>query len=176
MAYIFLDFDGVLNSDAFYTRNSRAAKVGDVDPRAVRCLNELCRRSGAYVVISSSWRHDTSITELRDILSKRGFMYPKKVIGKTPDFGENAIRGYEILGFLKGKRALKKPFVVLDDTEDMDGVHEYFVKTHPKIGLRMSDVEKALAVLAKGGVKVGKKTVAKKSRRRKRKAPVWIWL
>lgn len=153
MPYIFLDFDGVLNSDAFYTRNEGASKRGDVDPRAIRCLNELVRRSGGgcKIIISSNWRHETPLAELRSILTKRGFKYPKKVVGKTPDLGDSAVRGYEILEFLRKRKALKSPFVALDDNGDMDGVEDSFVRTKATVGLQKADVERALAILKRGG-------------------------
>jgi hypothetical protein len=168
--WIFLDFDGVLNSDAFYTRNEKASKIGDVDPRAVRCLNDLVKRSGARVVISSNWRHNMSLKELKEVLVERGFKYPKKVVAKTPDLGHQAIRGYEILAFLKKRRALKAPFVVLDDTMDMDGVEDCFVRTRPKEGLLPSHVEKALLILSRtkdGEVVKPKKSADQKKRTKK---------
>jgi hypothetical protein len=147
---VFVDFDGVLNSDAFYTRNARAAKEGDLDPKCVRLLNDLVVRSGAKVVIASSWRHDHSVSELRAIMVKRGFEHAGRVIGKTPDLGEDGVRGYEILAFLKNLKMEKRPFVVLDDTDDMDGVEDCFVRTNPKVGLQRKDVEVALRILRRG--------------------------
>jgi hypothetical protein len=121
--------------------------VGDLDPKCVRLLNDLVARSGAKVVIASSWRHDHSVAELREIMAKRGFEHAGRVIGKTPDLGDNGIRGYEVLAFLKGLKMEKEPFVVLDDTADMDGVEDRFVQTDPKVGLQRKDVVAALRIL-----------------------------
>jgi hypothetical protein len=144
--WIFLDFDGVLNSDRFYTRAPKLAEKGDLDRKCVALLNELVDKTGAKVVIVSNWRHGHSVSELRDILVDRGFEYPKRVVGKSPDLGEDAVRGYEILAFMKGLR-IRDPFVVLDDTDDMDGVEDRFVKTDPKVGLQRADVELAEQIL-----------------------------
>ena len=144
--WIFLDFDGVLNSDAYYTKSKRAAKYGDIDPTLVARLNKLCEKTGAKVIISSSWRHDTSIQELRDILSNKGFAYPKRVIARTPDLGKEAVRGYEILAHIE-KTKMQGSFVILDDTPDMDGVEDCYVRTNPKTGMTMADVKKAITML-----------------------------
>lgn len=146
--WVFLDFDGVLNSDRFYTRSKRASEKGELDRECVRLLNEICKRTGAKVVVISSWRHDTSIPELREILETRGFEYAERVVGKTPDLGDDSVRGYEILAYLK-KTKSKGPFVVLDDTDDMDGVEDRHVKTNPKTGLVRKDVEQAVAILGR---------------------------
>jgi hypothetical protein len=166
-AWIFLDFDGVLNSDAYYTKSEKARTIGDVDPRAISCLNDLVSRSGAKVVISSNWRRNMSLGELREVLVKKGFKHPNKVVAKTPDLGDDAVRGYEILAFLKRKGALKSPFVVLDDTDDMDGVEDAFVRTAPREGLQASHVEKALLILSRrdGGAKAKEKAKRPKKRR-----------
>ena len=167
--WIFLDFDGVLNSDVFYTRNKKASEIGDVDPRAVKCLNALIEKTGAKVIISSNWRHDMSLDELREVLTKRGFKHPKKVVGKTPDLGEKAVRGYEILAFLRKRNALKAPFVVLDDNDDMDGVEDAFIRTSPKAGLSMAHVEKAVALLQRRGSKPVTAAPTKKAAKKRRK-------
>lgn len=146
MAHVFLDFDGVLNSDRFYTRSKSAFKRGDLDIRCVKLLNELCARTKAKLVIISSWRHDTSIPELRQIMVERGFKYPRRVVGKTPDLGEKGVRGYEILEYIR-RTKMRGPFVVLDDTGDMDGVEEVHIKTDPKTGLSISDVVRACRIL-----------------------------
>src|SRR3954447_6870901 len=55
MNVIFLDIDGVLNSDA--TPNPRKFPyIVDVDPLAI--FKDLVSRTGATVVLSSSWRTD----------------------------------------------------------------------------------------------------------------------
>lgn len=143
---IFLDFDGVLNSDHFYTRSRRAAEKGELDRGCVRLLNDLVARTGCKIVIISNWRHGESVPELRKIMVERGFEYPELVVGKTPDLGEDAIRGYEILAYIKSRK-VRGPFVVLDDTDDMDGVEDCFVRTDPRKGLQKADVEQAIQIL-----------------------------
>jgi len=143
---IFVDFDGVLNSDHFYTRSRRAAEKGELDRGCVKLLNELVARTGCKIVIISNWRHGESVPELRKIMVDRGFEHPASVVGKTPDLGEDAVRGYEILAYIKARK-MKEPFVVLDDTDDMDGVEDCFVRTDPRKGLQKADVERAIQIL-----------------------------
>ena len=72
--YIFLDIDGVLNSNQWYKhlddtyttgqRNKMTFNQYNIDPRAVGLLNQL---TGCEIVISSSWRYCKSTIEgLRD--------------------------------------------------------------------------------------------------------------
>ena len=69
MNAIFLDIDGVLNSESWYERSSRGdlhaelseeerrSHAADLDPNAVSLLNTLSD-CGCSVVLSSSWRLD----------------------------------------------------------------------------------------------------------------------
>ena len=52
---LFLDIDGVVNSDNWY--NKTRGRSGDFDPEAIALLNQL-KDIGAEVVISSSWGED----------------------------------------------------------------------------------------------------------------------
>lgn len=82
---LFLDFDGVINSTAFHeTRekqkpNFEPAKLSmewwaeGIDPDAVGRLNGLLKRTGAKVVVSSSWRLGTDRAWLQRVLEMRGF-------------------------------------------------------------------------------------------------------
>ena len=80
MKIAFLDFDGVLNSLAFLRRDP--GPLDRLDPTALVLLNVLVQRSGADVVISSSWRLQRSLDELRRLLKQLGFI--GNVGGCTP--------------------------------------------------------------------------------------------
>jgi len=74
MKVIFLDIDGVLNSDKFYEeifRNKREKQLvttngvlrysydaGGIDSRCVEWLNKVTDDTGAVIVVTSSWRKD----------------------------------------------------------------------------------------------------------------------
>ena len=59
---VFLDVDGVLNSEVFFTSAPKEERETMMDSKAVKLLNQL---EGAMVVISSSWGED-AINVLRD--------------------------------------------------------------------------------------------------------------
>ena len=89
MRVVFLDFDGVLNSQPFLVTESvngyeTIGEASALDPANVEHLNAIVRETGAVVVISSSWRHGRKLSDLRTMLESRGFV--GQVLGRTPDF------------------------------------------------------------------------------------------
>lgn len=183
MKIIFLDFDGVINNSRCWAadfQGIRAAEPGCVPipiaPECMERLNRLIAETGAYVVISSSWRKFAHWTSLAPSLAHYGFK--GTVIGETPDLindqdwltqraeregqtfqYERLERGMEICEWLRRNPTPEIPgmmningesveaFVVLDDCNDMAGVHEQFVWTDPSIGLDDPDVERAKYLL-----------------------------
>lgn len=146
---IFLDFDGVLNNFAFLSTGK--AGMHDLDPAAIERLNTLVLRSGAKVVVSSTWRLKFSLGELRMILSKYGFQ--GEIIDKTPyipfsvlagDFTET--RSTEIHTWLKNAREHVESFVVLDDLY-LEGCAHCLVQTDFNSGFLDQHVEDALSIL-----------------------------
>ncbi len=145
MKIIFLDIDGVLNSNAFF----KAHKLPDnfdsrndthqalmIDPCAVAKLNGIIAATCALVIISSSWRFYWSRVRIKAMMALRGFS--GDIIGATPcldtlptitksgEIGERegtlrivrpcpVTRGDEIVAFLAEHRKKKMRFVVLDD-------------------------------------------------------------
>jgi hypothetical protein len=124
---IFLDFDGVLNSELFYT--SGRADLGkvrsNIDPKSVSFLNNLIKATDAKVVVSSTWRLGRTVEELQKILDAAGFK--GEVIGTTPDMRKNSVfRGNEI-NFWMNENYKKfnfdknnfRHYVIFDDDSDM---------------------------------------------------------
>lgn len=154
---IFLDVDGVLNSQSYHLR----CKLNDnseweIDEECVKNLKTIVDKTGADIVLSSTWRrmkdsHRLSI-RLNMILDKYGL----HISGKTPWLhGE---RPKEIKTWLdnyisKGNGI--KSFVILDDDFSVDeykkyGLENNVVKTsfyEENGGLRMEHVEKAIYIL-----------------------------
>lgn len=145
-ALLFLDFDGVLNSDAYFAKNPDARGNGNLDPKAVARLCKFVTEADCHVVVSSSWREGRSLRELQEILVERGFIYPTRIIGKTAKI-RGAPRGQEIRRFMKNFPAC--PFVVFDDDDDMDPVTHYLIQTDPRVGLSVKDVRRAHLLLEK---------------------------
>src|SRR5262245_35756385 len=92
---LFLDFDGVLNSE------HSAAELGTRHRFAksnVAALNTVLQQSGALVVITSTWREHWTLRENAEWLERDGVL-PGRVVGKTPVL-ERA-RGLEIDSWLQ---------------------------------------------------------------------------
>lgn len=80
MKIIFLDVDGELTYSNYQNRETE-----NIDIEKVKLVKEICDKTGAKVVISSSWRGSEDYTPkiyyvLIEILSKNGI----KVLGDTP--------------------------------------------------------------------------------------------
>lgn len=151
---IFLDFDGVLNHDEFFSQQTAQRwEAGEsFDKACVSRLNKLITVMGAVVVISSSWRHGRSLKDLQEILEAHGFV--GTLIGKTPEYVLNedklskrhyGQRGDEIRSWLDALPEKTDRFIVLDDCGGMDAVLGHFVQTNfHQGGLTDAKVEEAL--------------------------------
>ena len=53
-----------------------------IDPACIQRLNRLLQRTGAVVIVSSSWRKKHQLSEIVSIIEARGFC--GEVIGVTP--------------------------------------------------------------------------------------------
>lgn len=163
MKIIFLDIDGVLNSQLYHERTydpnlekdiSRFDyKCRDIDDKAVSFLNDLIKDTGAKVVVSSSWRRSETIESLTKILQARGFT--GEIVGFTPRLGKNTVRGNEIHKWIEDNDKLLgvyyyqfKEYVILDDDSDMLlWQKDNFIKTDGYVGLTPTNVHKATYIL-----------------------------
>lgn len=60
MKIIFLDIDGVLNSDEYFDKIKYLKIEGiesEIDRKKVKLLQEAVKQTGAKVVLTSSWRY-----------------------------------------------------------------------------------------------------------------------
>jgi hypothetical protein len=98
MKIIFLDFDGVLNSENWYRRRFNEIGTTDIsgkyplyefDPLSIKELNRIVEQTGASVVVSSSWRVGNRIEDLQQMLDAVGFV--GNVIDTTPRFSTKGI-------------------------------------------------------------------------------------
>lgn len=149
MKVIFLDFDGVLNSQSFLA--ATPGGLDRLDPQAIARLERIVARSGAKVVISSTWRVKRSLDELRALLAGLGFS--GEVIDRTPELKNGPgyshpfiARGAEIQAWIDAQRAPLESFVVLDDAI-LDGMEQNHIQTDFFEGLSDEHVEEAVAIL-----------------------------
>ncbi len=106
MKVIFLDIDGVLNST--HTRNPRGFPYV-TDPDLVDRLRDVVAKTGAEVILSSTWRYDPV-----GILAAKYYEIP--FVDMTPDLPKQS-RSREILQWL-GEHPLVERFAVVDDEDD----------------------------------------------------------
>ncbi len=154
MKVIFLDFDGVLN----YERYVRAYKgVGlIIDPERMKLLKQITDKTGAVVVLSTSWREHWSNeeNECDDIgreINQLFSEYNIRIADKTTD--ERLPREQQIKLWLQLNKNVEN-FVVLDDLilED-EALNGHFVKTHNgRKGLDEENVKQVIEILL-GGAK-----------------------
>lgn len=146
MKVLFLDIDGVLNSDTFYLNRPKEIKhlpypLSEFDPACVARLNRILAETKARLVVSSSWRHDAFIDRVLD----RAGIKPK-MWDITP-YGMGRPRGYEIKKFLHEHPDIEN-YVILDDVANMlPEQQSHFVQTKYYYGLTDEDMEKAINIL-----------------------------
>ena len=155
---IFADFDGVLNSHEYMRNRAPESERGSVmglDRLAVARLNRLVTEAKAEVVVSSTWRHNRSTSQLCDALVERGF--EGTVRGRTPRWihGRGGLeaakcRGEEypdVAGLAPDYGLVVESFVILDDDSDMGHLADRLVKTSFEGGLLDEHVDRAIAML-----------------------------
>ena len=126
MKVIFLDIDGVLN---LYCE-SRDEYGCCFHSHLVDNLRRLIDKTGAKIVISSTWRF-SGLVIMKEMWEKRNL--PGEVVGITPNFmihyGTTLCRGKEISAYLEENPEIES-YVILDDDTDMEE-HQMsrFVKT-----------------------------------------------
>lgn len=171
--YLFLDFDGVLNTMEYQTAlqwkgEPRKDEYGSLfDPEAVENLNLIIQNTNAKIVISSSWRLD-GIRRMREMWAARGL--PGKVYGITPELSEvhfnsfqddrisisvipYGTRGLEINEWLHINQNLYQQYMgysyaIIDDFDDfISSQMSHVVLTEPETGLTKELATKAIALL-----------------------------
>jgi hypothetical protein len=159
MRVVFLDLDGVLNSDRYFAdtpwpEGASWWSVAAIDPAAVQRLNALVSQTDAAVVLSSSWRRRSSLEELNDLLASRGLARP--IIDVTPSLhrtadGVRLTRGDEILAWLAQRAEeageVVEAYVALEDEEALGDVETWCVRVDSRVGLTAGDVERAARML-----------------------------
>lgn len=162
---IFLDVDGVLNSRDWYrSQRDYSDDRRHFDPAAVSRLNSLVDRTGAQIVVSSTWRkHFKRLVEMREFFASVGVR--GSIVDRTPNSTEEGLadliesktpyarperifRGHEIHAWLlKNERRHTGRFVILDDDSDMEWLTPQLVNTDHDLGLTDADVELAVQFL-----------------------------
>ena len=144
---IFLDFDGVLNSDIYWAENSGVVMLDKpFDIANIKVLNTLIEHTKADIVISSLWRQMMNIQKIRAILWDNGFKYVENIYDMTPFIPELPIRGMEIHAWLLDNPKHRN-FVIVDDRDDMGWLNDRLVQINSAEGLTLADANKIIRML-----------------------------
>lgn len=149
--YIFLDFDGVLNTEQFQAELAIEGKpCKDIygplfDPRAIKQLSYIIKMTGAKIVITSSWRFIHSLNVLQQMWIERGL--PGDVYSILTTESSSKSRGEEIIDWLQKN---DNRFVIIDDENDFNpSQQESVIITNNVRGLTRKDAQKAIEILNK---------------------------
>jgi hypothetical protein len=148
MNIIFLDVDGVLNSEEFEVYHPEFCFGLDIyqrelDTLALIRLQKLVQSTNSVVVISSSWKHSKGLPVLIAALNS----YNIGVVGITGHV-DSRIRGIEIKNWIDDNINLVDSYLILDDDEDMLYMQkDNFIHIDNKYGLTDKDVAKGISIL-----------------------------
>ena len=165
MKIIFLDIDGVLNSQELAEQlcNKGIKCHGDdgvynfLDENIIDDLSKFCEKKEINIVITSSWRHfyfDDTIKDFTKYKYKKLHPLIPYIIGQTPRLykekenggSEQLCRGDEIQYYIDTFNI--KNYVILDDDSDMlDKQKSHFIQIDTKKGLKKEDFEKINDIL-----------------------------
>ena len=159
---VFLDIDGVLNSNFWNEKHQREISDGTlIDESKVKLLCKLIRDTDAQIILHSGWKYwfDSDLKplcreaeNLRNLLEKEGLT----IAGVTPDHATaeikkskkfSLVKAGEILAWLSMHNDVGS-WVVLDDLDLHSAeIEMHQVKTDQRVGLTIEDVEKAKRIL-----------------------------
>lgn len=145
MKILFLDVDGVLNRQSLLTAD---AATFVLCPKACARLKVLIKKTGAKVVLSSSWRlSEPHVAFLRE----HGVMDEVHEDWCTKEFSGKCMRGFEIDEWLSRHPEVKRYAIV----DDYDGIlpkqRRYFIRTSFVLGLQDRHVTRLVAILGENG-------------------------
>lgn len=176
--FLFLDVDGVLNSDEMAKRKDcpRCHQLLGIDKKAVKLLKQIVDATEAKIVLVSSWkksfdnfkRQGYKVIALEEYyyvdeiercgvlgkyLSNKLYEQKLKVFDTTSKYeGNPNRRGTGILKYLEANPA--DGYVILDDENFQDyqgrpAILDHLVMTNYVTGLTEDDVKKAIDILNK---------------------------
>lgn len=147
---IFLDFDGVLNTEQYQALLSVDGKPNNdawgplFDPRAVGNLRKIIESTGAVIVISSSWRYIHRLGSLRMMWEIREL--PGEILDALPCGATYISRGEDIECWLN--RHDQPNYVIIDDLEDFYPTqHDHYIEVNPIVGITEADAIRAIEIL-----------------------------
>ena len=155
MKIIFLDIDGVLNSETYEASRNEDCGDGYIDLSRVKLLADIVNATVAKIVLISSLRLDWDKNP--ELCGKDGkyinqclAKYGLSITDKTPFFSIFTERRKEILNWLLNHHSEVEGFVIIDDMKGGWGeLRDRVINTNPQgYGLEEEHVQKALELLS----------------------------
>lgn len=159
---IFLDIDGVLNSNFWNEHHQKEISDGIlIDVEKIKILCQLIQNTKAKIVLHSGWKFwfDSDLRPLRmeaerlkTLLEREGLF----ICEITPDHSTDEIRktkkystikAGEILDWLSGHKEVKNWVVIEDLDLHNEEVARHQIKTDASVGLTMEDIQEAERML-----------------------------
>lgn len=156
MKIIFLDYDGVVNTPIWNEHGKCVFNFPDDGKvnnyQAIMWVNELCKKTNAKIVVTSTWRYCCKDVSYQDCLYNAGLNKDIEIIGHTPFWG-NDTRTNEILSYINNAEYYIDKFVILDDDKIDGWLKDHHVKCNPNYGFGIEEFEKAIKILSVEEVK-----------------------
>ena len=145
---LFLDIDGVLNTDRqqWHCQMNGFTPVDefgyDFDHKAVENLATILEETDAEIVISSSWKF-LGLQTLQKMWKNRKL--PGTILDVTPD-GKS--KGLEIDEWLRECESQMNGYAIIDDENNMlPEQQKHFVQTNSQFGITCKDAERVITIL-----------------------------
>ena len=147
---IFLDFDGVLNTEHYqgllqYQGKPWQDEYGAFfDPKAVKQLKRIIDATDADIVVESSWKY-LGLDAMKELWKVRNL--PGTIIDITPSLlGKN--KGVEIASWLSEYAKQDIRYVIIDDEYViLDSQLPHFILTNPYEGITEEQANRAISML-----------------------------
>ena len=165
---IFLDFDGVLNTEHYQGLLRFQGKPWQdeygafFDPNAVKQLKRIIDATGADIVIDSSWKY-LGLDAMKELWEVRNL--PGKIVDITPssvsdeyllkaDFNDLDTsmlhcKGLEIASWLSEQEEEIRYVIIDDEYVILDSQVSHFILTNPYEGITEEQTNRAISILNK---------------------------
>lgn len=166
MLVLFLDIDGVINSEESYrVREEYHQKhnewISPLDEEVVKRIAKIVSITGAKVVLSSTrrfdWKDGSENLEVDEskYLQSLFDKYDIEIIGITPKIAKSddeheeytSWREYEIISYLDTHPEIEGFCIIDDEKTDLHSLEDNLVKINSKCGLTDESVEQAIQIL-----------------------------
>lgn len=153
MKIIFLDIDGVLNTDKWEAHMlSQRLPMEDefgifFDKEAINNLAKIITVTKAQIVIHSTWKLGKTIDWLQLLWKKRSL--PGNIAGITPDIPPFYSKMDEIATWLADNPYISN-YVILDDEDEFSSYQcQHLIRVDSAIGITEDNANEAIRILSK---------------------------